>query len=338
MKKILVICFLCLSAIACNAAKSSIKPTELTTEYQSDAFTDEVSPRFSWINVGNNNGAAQTSYRIHVFKDPAHPELTYWDSGVNASSESVLVPYVGKALEPCTDYYWQVQVCDEKGKESKWSKVCHFHTGVTDPSLWQAKWIGAPWQGEQSYDDTMDENVQPAPILRKEFEITKPVAKARFYGTGLGYFELYLNGSRVGDDYLVPNETNYGLRPRLAERLIQIGDPFNGYSVSYVSYDVKDMLVKGKNALGALLGNGFYDLVFRRFVMGYGTPRFFGQIVITYKDGTKDVIASDTDWKIAKSALTFDQMYIGENYQSGQGYTDPFPDYIPAHPARLKYR
>ncbi|MBQ7253490.1 MAG: family 78 glycoside hydrolase catalytic domain [Bacteroidales bacterium] len=317
MKRLLTAITLCLVACGCSfASKSSVTPVNLTTEYFEDAFTDASSPRFSWINESGVNGAAQTSYRIQVSADPKCFKKLIWDSGMVESNESVLVPYSGKALQSCSDYYWRVQVKDEKGKKSRWSKVCHFHTGVMDEALWRAKWIGAPWQGEQSYDDTLDENVQPAPILRKEFEVKKPVASARFYGTGLGYFELYLNGSRVGDDYLVPNETNYGLRPRLAERLIKIGDPFNGYSVAYVSYDVKDMLVKGKNAVGALLGNGFYDLVFRRFVMGYGTPRFFGQIVITYKDGTKDVIASDTDWKIAKSALTFDQMYIGENYDA----------------------
>ena len=316
MKKLVIFSLLCILIAGCNASKSSIKPTGLTTEYHKDAFVDVPSPRFSWINVSGQNGAAQSSYHIRVFKDPHNPEKTYWDSGIRISGESVLVPYKGKALEPCTDYYWQVQVRDGKSEPSQWSEMCHFHTGVLLSDLWQAKWIGAPWQGEQSYDDTMDEDVQPAPIMRKEFEVSKPVKSARFYGTGLGYFELYLNGSRVGEDYLVPNETNYGLRPRLAERLIQIGDPFNGYSVAYMSYDVKDMLVKGKNAVGAILGNGFYDLVFRRFVMGYGTPRFFGQIVITYNDGTKDVIASDTDWKIARSAVTFDQMYIGENYDA----------------------
>ena len=316
MKKIFVTSLLCLLLVGCSFSKSNIKPQDLTTEYQEDAFTDVASPRFSWINVSDRNGAAQTSYHIRLFKDPSNPEKVYWDSGIKVSAESVLVPYKGKALEPCTDYYWQVQVRDEKGNPSRWSPVCHFHTGVINKSLWKAQWIGAPWQGEQSYDYDRSEDVQPAPMIRKEFKVSKKVRSARFYGTGLGYFELYVNGSKVGDEYLVPNQTNYGYREKLEERLIPVPDPFNGYSVAYVSYDIKDKLVKDANAVGAILGNGFYDLVFRRFVMGYGVPKFFGQVVITYEDGTRDVVASDTSWKVAKSAITFDQMYIGEKYDA----------------------
>ena len=327
MKKLIFIFTLCVLLSGCNASKSSIKPQDLTTEYKADAFTDATSPRFSWINTSSREGAKQTSYHIRVFKDPSNPDKVYWDSGIKVSGESVLVPYKGKALEPCNDYWWQVEVRDEKGEPSKWSEPCHFHTGMLKlKSLWKAQWIGAPWQGEESYDYDRSEDVAPAPILRKEFEITKPVKSVRFYGTGLGYFELYLNGSKVGDEYLVPNQTNYGYREKLEERLIPVPDPFNGYSVAYVSYDLTDKIVHGSNAVGAILGNGFYDLVFRRFVMGYGVPKFFGQILIRYEDGTNEVIASDTDWKIAKSAITFDQMYIGEKYDARlehEGWSSP---------------
>ena len=316
MKKIIFAVALSLLLTGCGAAKSSISPQDLTTEYKADAFTDVASPRFSWINHSSENGVGQSSYRIRVFKDLSDPERTYWDSGVRISGESVLVPYKGKALEPCTDYYWQVQVRDQKGEAAEWSEPCHFHTGILTPGGWKAQWIGAPWQGENSYDYDMSEDVQPAPILRKEFEVKKGVKSARFYGTGLGYFELYINGGKVGDDYLCPNESNYGLREKLDQRLIPVGDPFNGYSVAYVSYDVTDMLKEGTNAVGAILGNGFYDLVYRRFVMGYGTPRFYGQILIKYEDGTQEIVASDTSWKIEKSALVYDQMYIGEHYDA----------------------
>ena len=316
MKKLLFAFALCILLAGCNTSKSSIKPTSLTTEFQSGAFTDSYAPRFSWINVSGKNGAAQTSYHIRVFKDPQNPDAAYWDSGIIISKESVLVPYGGKALESLTDYYWQVEVRDEKGESAPWSEMCHFYTGMLGRNYWKCKWIGAPWQGEESYDYDRSEDVQPAPILRKEFEVSKPVKSARFYGTGLGYFELYLNGAKAGDEYLVPNQTNYGYREKLEERLIPVPDPFNGYSVAYVSYDLTDKIVQGTNAVGVILGNGFYDLVFRRFVMGYGVPKFYGQILLRYEDGTKEVIAGDTTWKVAKSAITFDQMYLGERYDA----------------------
>ena len=316
MKKLLLLAAVCVLMAGCNASKSSVKPVSLTTEYHQDAFTDVVSPRFSWINAGSRQGAAQSSYRIRMFKDTGNKEDMYWDSGVVVSPESVLVPYMGYALEPCTDYYWQVMVSDEKGESSAWSETCHFHTGMLSQDLWQCSWIGAPWQGENSYDYDMSEEVQPAPLLRKEFEISKPVKSARFYGTGLGYFEFYVNGSRMGDEYLVPNQTNYGYREKLGERLLPIPDPFNGYSVAYVSYDLTDKIVQGRNAVGAILGNGYYDLVFRRFVMGYGVPKFFGQILVRYEDGTTDLIPTDTTWKIEKSAIVYDQLYFGEIYDA----------------------
>ncbi|MBO4558145.1 MAG: alpha-L-rhamnosidase N-terminal domain-containing protein [Bacteroidales bacterium] len=316
MKRLLIAFALCALACGCvSHPKSNLKTTALTTEYFEDAFIDTPTPRFSWINEGLVNGAAQTSYHIEMAVRPDFKTLL-WDSGIVISKESVLVPYAGPELKSGTDYYWRVQVRDENGDAAPWSEVCHFHTGMFKDVHWSAAWIGAPWQGEQSYDYDRSEDVQPAPMLRKEFEISKPVKSVRFYGTGLGYFELYVNGKRVGNEYLVPNQTNYGYREKLEERLIPVPDPFNGYSVAYVSYDLMDYIEEGQNAVGAILGNGFYDLVFRRFVMGYGVPKFYGQIIIKYWDGSRDVIASDTTWKIARSAITFDQMYIGERYDA----------------------
>ena len=316
MKRLPFALALCLLLAGCSSTGSSIKPADSTTEYHQDAFTDASCPRFSWVNTGHAKGAAQTSYHIMVFEGNITSQEPFWDSGVVESPESVLVDYGGAPLKPCTDYYWQVQTADQKGRLSPWSDPCHFHTGMLGQDMWKARWIGAPWQGEESYDYDMSEDVSPAPLIRKEFEISKPVKSVRFYGVGLGYFELYVNGTRAGDEYLVPNETNYGYREKLEERLLPVPDPFNGYSVAYVSYDLTDMVVEGCNAVGAILGNGYYDLVFRRFVMGYGVPKFFGQILVRYEDGTTDLIATDTSWKIEKSAIVYDQLYFGEIYDA----------------------
>ncbi len=320
MKRIVPAIVLAMMLAGCTP---TLKPTRLTTEYHEDAFTDVSSPRFSWINTSRLQGAAQDAYQLRVY---AGTDAAYWDSGEVSGPESVLLPYAGPALEPCRDYWWQVRVHCAGGKWSEWSEKCHFHTGMLAQNLWQCRWIGAPWQGENSYDYDLDTLVQPAPLLRREFDVDKELVSARFYGTGLGYFELYVNGSRMGDEYLVPNQSNYGYREKLDERLLPIPDPFNGYSVAYVSYDLKDYIRPGRNAVGAILGNGYYDLVFRRFVMGYGVPKFFGQIVLRYADGSQDVIATDPSWRIEKSAIVFDQLYFGEVYDARlehEGWSEP---------------
>src|SRR5690606_19005326 len=115
------------------------------------------------------------------------------------------------------------------------------------------------------------------------------VDKAVVYVTGLGYFELWLNGAKVGDDVLVPNQTNYGKRPNLMEQNIPLPDDFRRYKVMYLAYDVKDMLKKGGNALGSLVGNGFYNPA-KYWAEGYGTPRFIAQLHIRYTDGTEDIV------------------------------------------------
>ena len=96
----------------------------------------------------------------------------------------------------------------------------------------------------------------PAPLLRKEFNVGKQVQKAVAYVTGLGYFEMYLNGEKVGDDVLVPNQTNYGKRPNLMNQNIPLPDDFRRYKVMYLSYDVSDQIKEGANCVGGILGNG----------------------------------------------------------------------------------
>ena len=104
---------------------------------------------------------------------------------------------------------------DDRGRVSEWSEPAVWHMGLLDESDWQCQWIGAPWQGDEPLADTGGDVPPRAPLLRKAFRADKPVASARFYGTGLGYFELYMNGEKVGDDVLVPNQTNYGKRTNL---------------------------------------------------------------------------------------------------------------------------
>ncbi len=152
-------------------------------------------------------------------------------------------------------------------------------------------------------------------MLRKSFIVDKEVASARAFVTGLGYFEFYVNGEKVSDDVLVPNQTNYGKRPGLESNMISVPDNFREYRVMYLSYDITELLGNGENVVGAVLGNGFYNAPIR-WTESYGTPRFFGQIYITYSDGTEQVVVRDPSWKASQGPIVMDLVYDGEHYDA----------------------
>jgi len=303
-----------------------ISPTKLECEYaKNPTVVDIAQPRLSWINVADTGerGQAQTAWQVRVASSKEkleQPDL--WDSGKTPGNPSTRIEYEGKTLTSRQDCYWQVRVWDKNDQPSAWSEPANWHMGLLNPTDWKAQWIGAPWQGEEPLpkpgwpgDFLPDELPPPAPLLRKSFSVNKTVEKAMVYTTGLGYFELYMNGKKVGDDVLVPNQTNYGKRPELMQQGIPLPDDFTQYKVMYLAYDVKDMLTDGENIIGSILGNGFYNPA-KFWALGYGTPRFIAQLHILYTDGSEEIIISDESWKASKSAILMDMVYYGEHYDA----------------------
>jgi alpha-L-rhamnosidase len=350
--------------LAFNApAPCTISPTSLTCEYLKNPQVIDISrPRLSWVNIDTQNerNQYQTAWQIRVaiskeslLKDKAD----LWNSGKIISRESVNVIYSGKPLVSRQDCWWQVKVWDKNGKVSDWSEPAFWSMGLLKPEEWSAKWIGTPWQGEDPIPDkdrpltssrartgqtvtdiyTM-KAPPPAPMLRKGFRADKEISSARAFVTGLGYFELYLNGKKVGEDVLVPNQTNYGKRPGLMNNSIPLEDNFREYRVMYLAYDIKELLKKGDNVIGTILGNGFYNAPIG-WTESYGTPRFLGQIYITYTDGTEDIIVTDQTWKASKSPILMDLIYDGEHYDARMeqsGWSAPGFDDSKWEPAALK--
>jgi alpha-L-rhamnosidase len=309
-----------------NMAIAKLTPTHLTCEYlQNPSVVDVLQPRFSWINLAEDNerGQKQTAWQIRVASSKnllTMPDL--WDSKQVSSDQSIRIVFKGKALSSGQECWWQVRVWDRYGEVSDWSEPAFWRMGLLKTEDWKAKWIGAPWQGEEALpkppggpDAMPTEYPPPAPLLRKSFLVEKKVERAVAYVTGLGYFELYLNGNKVGDDVLVPNQTNYGKRPQLIHENIPLEDNFRDYKVMYLAYDVQDYLKEGGNVVGAILGNGFYNAP-KYWAGSYGSPRFLGQIHIYYTDGTEDIIASDESWKASRSAILMDLVYHGEHYDA----------------------
>jgi len=322
------------SMTASQQQSSGITPDGLTTEYLTDPMVvDVTSPRLSWINNAamGERGQYQTAYQIQVASSEENllsGQADLWDSEKVDSGESVRVRYNGQPLVSGQDCYWRVRVWDRENQVSEWSSPAYWGMGLLDPSDWQAEWIGAPWQGEEPLPDPprrfgqQEEQEEqepqgppPAPLLRKEFNLNKEVANAKAFVTGLGYFEFYVNGEKVSEDVLVPNQTNYGERPGLETDRVPIANSFKEYRVMYLGYDITDMLDPGDNAIGAILGNGFYNAPIT-WTASYGSPRFIGQIHITYTDGTEEVIVSDESWTASKSAIVSDLVYDGEHYDA----------------------
>ncbi len=306
---------------------AAIHPSRLTCEYLDKPVVDIAQPRLAWVNSADEGerGQLQTAWQVRVASSPErleNPDL--WDSGKVESPQSNRVSYAGRPLQSRQECWWQVRVWDRDDQISDWSQPAMWRMGFMHPDEWQAEWIGAPWQGEEALpkppggpDAYPQELPPPAPLLRKDFVLAKPVKNAVAYVTGLGYFELYLNGEKVGNDELVPNQTNYGKRPELIHENIPLPDRFKRYKVMYLAYDVKDYLQEGENVVGSILGNGFYNAP-KYWMRSYGSPRFIGQIHITYEDGTEDIIKSDASWTASKSAILMDLVFHGEVYDARQ--------------------
>ena len=223
-----VICIGLFLSFQCDAALKP--PTSLTCEYVKDpSVVDVAHPRLGWINLADKGerGQVQMAYQIRVAGSKvglSNPDL--WDSGRVETSQSTRVVYQGKALPSQQLCWWQVRVWDREGQSSGWSKPAFWRMGLLHRSDWQAQWIGAPWQGEEPLPrpgwpgKKIEEYGPPAPMLRKTIALEKEIDQAVAYVTGLGYFEFYVNGQRVGEDVLVPNQTNYGKRPKLPQFLI----------------------------------------------------------------------------------------------------------------------
>lgn len=146
------------------------------------------------------------------------------------------------------------------------------------------------WSTIQLTDDQLRsaEPTTSAPVLRREFSLDKPIRRARAYVTGVGYYELHLNGAKVGDNVLDPSYTSFDKR------------------VLYSTYDVTGMLKTGRSAVGALLGRGWFK----------APPRFILQLNVEFEDGTRTSIVTDSSWKRSESPILENSLYHGETYDA----------------------
>lgn len=274
--------------ILSGAAQAQVSISSLTVEDQNNPIgVDVIKPRMGWKLSSPVRNVMQTAYELRVGDDMTSlTKKPLWSTGKVNSDQSVWVAYSGPALQSGKTYYWQVRVWDNKGKPSAWSAVSHWQMGLLNATDWKASWI-----------QSTDVAAAPSPLFRKTFSISKKIKSATAYISAQGLYEASVNGKRIGDAYLTPGWTSYNNRTQ------------------YQQYDVTPLLNAGNNAVGAMLGNGWY-----RGNIGFsGQRNFYGselallfQLDIAYADGTTDVIVSDGTWKTSFGSILTSEIYHGE--------------------------
>lgn len=294
---------------------SSPAISQLKCEQLTDPLAIESQhPVLSWQLDMSYKGKSQKAYRIIVASSIAFLQQNkgdYWDSQKVNSSNSTKVKYQGKALSSREKLYWKVMTWDEHNTPSSWSRTASWSMGLLQPADWKAKWIGS---FENPYPDSAI--TYPAPYFRKEFTAAKTIKKAIVHISGLGFYELYLNGQKVGNQVLAPAVTNYDRRP--LKRLLYPYDDQSTQRVFYNSFDVSSNIALNKNTIGILLGNGWYNQRDRRVEgdMWYDAPKLICQLEISYTDGSSTTISSDNSWKTSTGPLLKDGIFTGEKYDA----------------------
>ncbi|MBC6112741.1 family 78 glycoside hydrolase catalytic domain [Pedobacter fastidiosus] len=285
----------CLSPFA-GAFAQSFNVINLKTEYlQNPIGIDNPTPRFTWQMQDSKNGAKQTSFRILVDTDSialTKADGKLWNTGW-LKSDKQLITYSGQLLKPFTKYFWRIELSDGNKKKSNQAFISSFETGMMNMKNWQGSWIS----------DNENPKLKPAPYFRNTFTTNKKIKSARAYIAAGGLYELSINGKKIGNHRMDPMYTRFDRR------------------TLYVSYDVTNNLINGKNAIGVLLGNGWYNHQ-STAVWDFdkapwrNRPTFCLDVRITYDDGSVETIKSGKNWKTALSPIVFNSIYTAEHYDA----------------------
>jgi alpha-L-rhamnosidase len=315
-----------LSLIAQKSNTSIFKIAEMKCNYKLNPLgVETLNPRFSWTIEASDNNQRQTAYRVLVADSPevlAKNQGNVWDSGKTMSEKSNQIEFgtvqnrnptseIRNILRGGKKYFWKVMVWDANGKPSAWSDNALWQMGLLSPQEWgKSEWL--------ALEKIIDSNkILPAlhnekapkrptnalPQFRKTFTVAngKTLKNATAFVSGLGHFELFLNGEKVSKNFLDAGWTKY-------EKYAQ-----------YVTFDIKNQVKQGKNAVGVMLGNGFYNIPQGRYwkiLQSFGYPTFIAKIQLEYTDGTVEDIVSDTSWKTIASPIRFTSIFGGEDYNA----------------------
>ncbi|UOR03560.1 glycoside hydrolase family 78 protein [Hymenobacter aerilatus] len=298
-----------LTALLLTAFREAPKPAAVQLErLRCELLTnpegiDATAPRLSWELSSPERGLEQTAYQVLVASTPeklAADEGDLWNSGKISSGQSVHVRYAGVPLPGRTRCYWKVRTWTTQG-ETAWSPAAHWSMGLLNYLDWKGRWIG--FDRAFPGDDETSHARLSARYFRKTFKADKPIKQATAYIIGLGLYELYLNGQRVGEQVLAPGPTDYT------------------QGVKYNTFDVTPLLKSGPNAVGVALGNGRFYAMRQHYkpykIKTFGYPKLLMQVEVTYADGSRDIIKTDDTWQgTADGPIRTNNEYDGEEYDA----------------------
>lgn len=294
-------------------------PTNLRCEYlENPVGIDVQAPRLSWQLISDDSDMFQSAYRILVAsspKDLRSKENLVWDSGWVTSAETLHIPYAGNALLAEQSYYWIVHVRDQDNQLGGEPQPAFWQMGLGNKDQWQAKWIGFVTEVDEQvrpegqagnnshFFGTGDEvlKMRPPAYFRHTFELEQAVTSALLSITARGLYDVSINGQPITDNRLSPGWRDYH------------------QTIEYQTYDVTQLVKAGKNAIGAILADGWYAGYLgpwgRRGVYG-DTASLLFQLNIILDDGSRITIVSDEDWKASEGAIRYSEIYHGEYYDA----------------------
>jgi alpha-L-rhamnosidase len=279
-------------------------PVDLRCDGRVEPLAAGARPHLSWRIGSDTRGAKTAAWQVLVagsreMLDAGKGDL--WDSGKTAAGRMPGAFYAGKPLAAGDRCFWKARWWDAEDKVSDWSATATWETAPLKPGDWQ----GATWMNDGKANPTRDEDFykdDPAPLMRREFEIAKPVVSARLHFAGLGLGYPSLNGERLEDHVFDPPWTQFDKR------------------IHFRTHDVTDLVKEGRHCLGITLGNGWYNpLPLRmwghRNIRGSiptGRPRAIACLIVTHPDGSTTTITSGEDWKTAPGPTLHNSIYLGE--------------------------
>ena len=293
---------------------AAISPAQIAVQnllcegLQNPEGIDVVQPRLSWQIENTQRGVLQTAYQIIVSSTAeklAANNGDLWNAGKINSDASINLTYNGAKMQSRTECFWKVKVWTSKG-ESEWSSPAHWSMGLLYYLDWKGRWMGLdrafPWDNETAIARLS------ARYFRKEFTAPTAIKKAKLYIIGLGMYEAYINGQRIGNQVLAPVPTDYTK------------------GVKYNVFDVTAQLQQGTNAIGVTLGNGRFYAMRQNYkpykIKTFGYPKLLMQLEVEYADGKTDIIESDDTWKAtADGPIRTNNEYDGEEYDATKELT-----------------